>query len=255
MGLVKLDTGFNIQVEFAITPFHKRLIAWLIDLLVCWLYVKLMSLIFHIPSFFIWTGNWHYKEILIGLPVLFYHIACEIIFNGQSVGKMVMQIRVITAQGGQPGISQYMIRWVFRLIDFPLLLLGSIASNDLPWYLFPLIFGGLACVIFTEKSQRIGDLLADTILIDLRNRTSWQDTVFTEVESSYEPRYPMVMQLSDRDINTLKSIIESVKKKNDYELALRISDRIKAKLKMDSDQDPAEFLRTLLKDYNYYSSN
>lgn len=255
MGLVKLDTGFNIQVEFAITPFHKRLIAWLIDLLICWLFVKLMSLIFQIPSFFIWTGNWHYKEILIGLPVLFYHLACEIIFNGQSVGKMIMQIRVITAQGGQPGISQYMIRWVFRLIDFPLLLVGSIATNDLPWYLFPLIFGGLACVIFTERSQRIGDLLADTILIDLRNRTSWEDTVFTEVESSYEPRYPMVMQLSDRDINTLKSIIESVKKKNDYELALRISERIKAKLKMDSEQDPVEFLRTLLKDYNYYSSH
>ncbi|HMF73743.1 MAG TPA: RDD family protein [Flavitalea sp.] len=255
MGLVKLDTGFNIQVEFAITPFHKRLIAWLIDLLVCWLYVKLMSLIFHIPSFFIWTGSWHWREILVGLPVLFYHLICEIVFNGQSVGKMIMNIRIITAQGGQPGISQYMIRWVFRLIDFPLLLLGSLINNDLPWYLFPLLFCGLACVIFTERSQRIGDILADTIIIDLKNNTSWQDTVFTEVESSYTPKYPTVMHLSDRDINTLKSIIESVKRKNDHELAMRISDRIKSKLKIDTDQEPAEFLKTLLKDYNYYSSN
>jgi len=255
MGLVKLDTGFNIQVEFAITPFHKRLIAWLIDLLVCWLFVKLMSLIFQIPSFFIWTGNWNWREILVGLPVLFYHLVCEIVFNGQSVGKMIMNIRIITAQGGQPGISQYMIRWIFRLIDFPLLLLGSLINNDLPWYLFPLLFCGLACVIFTERSQRIGDILADTIIIDLKNNTSWQDTVFTEVESSYTPRYPTVMHLSDRDINTLKSIIESVKRKNDHELAMRISDRIKSKLKIDSDQEPAEFLKTLLKDYNYYSSN
>jgi hypothetical protein len=75
------------------------------------------------------------------------------------------------------------------------------------------------------------------------------------VESSYTPKYPMVMQLSDRDINTLKSIIESVRRKNDSELAMRISDRIKSKLKIDSDQEPAEFLKTLLKDYNYYSSN
>ncbi len=31
MQLVKLDTGFNIEVEFAISPFHKRFFAWLID--------------------------------------------------------------------------------------------------------------------------------------------------------------------------------------------------------------------------------
>jgi hypothetical protein len=63
------------------------------------------------------------------------------------------------------------------------------------------------------------------------------------------------MQLSDRDINTLKSIIESVKRKNDHELAMKISDRIKSKLKIESDFAPLEFLETLLKDYNYYSTN
>ena len=255
MGLIQLDTGFNIQVEFSVTPFHKRLLAWIIDLFVCWVYIKLMSLIFDIPSFYIWTNNWQWQDILIGMPVLFYHLICEIVFNGQSVGKMVMQIRVITAEGGQPAISQYLIRWIFRLIDFPLLLLGSIATNALPWYLFPLIFVGLGCVILTSKSQRIGDLVADTIIIDLKNRTSWEDTVFTELESDYEPRYPMVMQLSDRDINTLKSIIESIKKKSDTDLAFKISERIKSKLNMQSDEEPGEFLKTLLKDYNYYSSH
>jgi len=113
----------------------------------------------------------------------------------------------------------------------------------------------LLCVILTPRSQRIGDLVAGTILIDLKNRTSWEDTVFTQIESTYKPRYPQVMQLSDRDINTLKSIIESVKRKNDYELSMRIADRIRSKLKMDSEQDSLEFLETLLKDYNYYTSS
>jgi hypothetical protein len=61
--------------------------------------------------------------------------------------------------------------------------------------------------------------------------------------------------LSDRDINTLKSIIETVKRKNDYDLSMKIADRIKSKLKMNSDQDSLDFLQTLLKDYNYYSTN
>ena len=79
--------------------------------------------------------------------------------------------------------------------------------------------------------------------------------MFTELESNYQPRYPQVMQLSDRDINTLKSIIQSVRKRNDYELSMRIAERIKSKLKMETDQDSLEFLQTLLKDYNFYSTN
>jgi uncharacterized RDD family membrane protein YckC len=252
---VKLDTGFNIQVEFAISPFHKRLVAWIIDLVICWVYIKLMSALFGFESFFIWTLGFDLKVILISLPVLFYHLACEIAFNGRSPGKMAMNIKVITSEGGQPSVGQYIIRWAFRLLDFPLLIVGAVLTAELPWWTFPLVFSGLACVIFTPKSQRIGDLVADTIIIDLKNRTSWQDTVFTEIDASYQPSYPKVMQLSDRDINTLKSIIETVKKKNDYELAMKISDRIKSKLKMESDRDPLDFLETLLKDYNYYSTN
>ncbi|HUR09974.1 MAG TPA: RDD family protein [Flavitalea sp.] len=254
MLFVKLDTGFNIEVEFPVCPFHKRLFAWIVDLILCWLYVKLMAVIFDIPSFFIWISEMKVKGALISLPVLFYHLYCEIILNGQSIGKMVMGIKVITIEGGQPGFGQYLIRWIFRLFDFPLLLIAAVATNELAWWLFPVVFTGLFCVIFSKRSQRIGDLVAGTMLIDLRNRTSWEDTVFLELEANYQPLYPQVMQLSDRDINTLKSIIETVQRKGDYELSMRIADRIKSKLKMDSDQNSLDFLQTLLKDYNYYST-
>ena len=60
---VKLDTGFNIEVDFAISPFHKRLFAWIIDLLTCWLYIKIVSLIVDVPSFFVWTYTTDVKAI------------------------------------------------------------------------------------------------------------------------------------------------------------------------------------------------
>jgi uncharacterized RDD family membrane protein YckC len=262
MLLVKLDTGFNIEVEFAISPFHKRFFAWLIDITIQVIYVifgsKLMSAIFDD-----WYAN-IWPRIIFMLPYIFYHLVCEITMNGQSLGKMAMGIKVMTELGGQPSFSQYMIRWLFRIIDFPvLIILMLIASIYDPgswrdiglWFMALTGFLGLVCVILTPKSQRIGDLVAGTIIIDLKNRTSWQDTVFTEVEATYQPRYPQVMQLSDRDINTLKSIIETVKRKNDYDLSMKIADRIKSKLKMNSDQDSLDFLQTLLKDYNYYTTN
>ena len=62
------------------------------------------------------------------------------------------------------------------------------------------------------------------------------------------------MQMSDKDINSLKMIIDTIKKNKNHDLAFRIAERIKWKLNMQGDQDAQDFLETLLKDYNYYSS-
>lgn len=253
MLLVKLDTGFNIEVDFAITPFHKRLFAWLIDLVVMTTYLLLAAWLYSD----IFGSTWHDKEwvtFIYILPVLFYHLACEVFLNGQSIGKKALGIKVIAADGGQPSFSQYLIRWIFRLADFPTWLFAAIESRELPWWCAVFVFLGLACVLVTHNSQRIGDLVAGTILIDTRARTSWEDTVFTELEDNYQPRYPQVMKLSDKDINTLKSIINTVKKSGNYDLSMRIGERIRSKLEIESDQDSLDFLETLLKDYNYYST-
>jgi uncharacterized RDD family membrane protein YckC len=253
MPLVKLDTGFNIEVEFAITPFHKRFFAWMIDCVILASYYLLMSkLVGSVLSHRSETKEWIY--VLEGLPPLFYHLICEISMNGQSVGKKAMAIKVITQDGGQPSLSQYLIRWVFRLADFPIWILPSIAFGALPWWCAIFLFGGIACLISTPHTQRIGDLVAGTIIIDTRTHTSWEDTVFTELENNYQPRFPQVMQLTDKDINTLKSIIGTVKKRSDYDLSMRIGERIRSKLRIESDQDSLDFLETLLKDYNYYST-
>jgi uncharacterized RDD family membrane protein YckC len=253
MLLVKLDTGFNIEVEFALSPFHRRFFAWIIDLIIQCVYLWLGAKLLNALTDFSWD-NELWPIVLYLLPFIFYHLVCEITLNGQSIGKMATSIKVMTLQGGQPSLSQYLIRWMFRIIDFPILLFFGVLQGYINWWVVLFLFAGLICTIVTSKSQRVGDLVAGTILIDLKNRTSWQDTVFTEVEATYQPRYPQVMQLSDRDINTLKNIIETVKKRNDYDLSLKIAERIQSKLKMNSDQDSLEFLQTLLKDYNYYST-
>jgi uncharacterized RDD family membrane protein YckC len=252
MSLVKLDTGFNIEIDFAITPFHKRMFAWVIDIVLIsaywWLLVKLVSMVYGRPENFP-----YWLWIIAETPPFFYHFVCEATLNGQSIGKKAMNIQVIALDGGQPTISQYLIRWMFRAVDFPVIILGAVATSELPWWCTIFLFTGIGCVIISQNSQRIGDLVAGTIIIDKKNRTSWQDTVFTELETGYQPRFPQVMQLSDKDVNTLKSIIESVKKNSNYDLSMRIAERIKSKLNIDSDQDSLDFLETLLKDYNFYT--
>jgi uncharacterized RDD family membrane protein YckC len=250
---VKLDTGFNIEVDFMIAPFIKRFFAWIMDLVIIFAYYVIGNRL----MMMIQGPGWEiqiWELVLFGLPPLFYHLLCETFLNGQSIGKKALNIKVISADGGQPSVSQYLIRWVFRLVDFPIWVFFTIANGELPWWCAAFLFGGAACLIATPYSQRIGDIVAGTILIDTRTRTSWEHTVFTELTDNYQPRYPQVMQLSDKDINTLKSIINAVRKKNDYDLSIRIAARIRSKLQIADDQDSLDFLQTLLRDYNYYST-
>src|SRR5688500_6650474 len=108
MLLVKLDTGFNIEVEFAISPFHKRFFAWLIDLIIQIVYVIFGSKLLDALIGRDWNDN-TWPIILFLLPYIFYHLVCEIMMNGQSVGKMAMAIKVMTHTGSQPSLSQFMI--------------------------------------------------------------------------------------------------------------------------------------------------
>ncbi len=238
MLVVKLDTGFNIEVDFPIAPFHRRLFAWITDVLVLLSYMWVMAIILSNAIGGDWADKYTWVYVIYFLPFFLYHLVLEYFLNGQSLGKRALRIKVITLEGGQPSLSQYLIRWLFRSID-----------------IVPFLLPGFFSILLSQRSQRIGDLIAGTIVIDTRASTSWQDTIFTEIETTYKPKYPQVMQLTDKDINTLKSIINAVKKRNDYELAHRIAERIQSKLNMQADEDSLAFLQRLMKDYNYYSTN
>src|SRR5205085_11250809 len=118
-------------------------------------------------------------------PIVFYDLLSEVLLNGQSFGKRVRGIKVISLSGQQASFSQYLIRWVFRLIDF------TITSNLL----------GLTLVAATEKHQRLGDIIAGTVLVKTNPRTSAEDTWYQATDAtSHSVSYPEVINLKDRDI-------------------------------------------------------
>jgi uncharacterized RDD family membrane protein YckC len=269
MGVIKVPTTFNIDVEFEIPEFYRRLIALIIDILILFCYLKIAERVFYT----IWRNSdqrsldtqynlMAVKLILFLLPIILYHLILEITMNGQSVGKKIMSIKVVNENGGRPGISQFLIRWLLRDVWFFLLFVLAVAAtqtNDKNEGVFMIIFVlayflvDLILVISSKKSQRIGDILAHTILIRTNTRTSIEETVFQEVSDTYTPLFPQIMQLSDKDINAIKSILETAKKKGDFNMAANASEKIKAHLKIDSPMSPFDFLEVLLKDYNYLS--
>ena len=180
--------------------------------------------------------------------------------NGQSVGKKIMGLRVVNENGGRASISQFLIRWLLRDIWF-LFLLGiglqgagrSAESIFIILAVLAYFISEVVLVISSKKGQRIGDILAKTILIRTNRQSSIEETVFQEVADTYTPSFPQIMRLSDRDINAIKTILETARKKGDMDMAAAASEKIKTHLKIDSQLSPFEFLDILLKDYNYLS--
>ena len=185
--------------------------------------------------------------------------------NGQSIGKKIMRLRVVDEKGGRPGISQYLIRWLLRLSDVWIAYLvlflaynprffGSIESAFVIIGALAFLITDIILVITTKKGQRIGDILAHTILIRINPSADIEDTVFQEVADNYVPVFPGIMRLSDKDINAIKSILDTARKKGDFNLAANASEKIKRHLNINSTLSPFDFLDTALKDYNYLST-
>ena len=135
MSVIKVPTNFNIDVEFEIPEFYRRLISLLIDVVIEYFYLRIAGEIYtSIARNSGWNTDTQYNLQAVGLllllPVLLYHIIMEITMNGQSIGKKVMGIRVVNEIGGRPGISQFLIRWLLRVSDLWIaLLLFLIISN------------------------------------------------------------------------------------------------------------------------------
>ena len=271
MAAIKVPTSFNIDVEFDIPEFYRRLISLLIDMVILFCYLKIAvvilksiakgSNIFDADTSF----NLQAIALILLLPLFIYHIVLEITMNGQSIGKKIMGIRVVHENGGRSSISQFLIRWLLRVSDVWIVVLliflasGGGFQNQTTETTF-VVLGALGflitdiiLVITSKKGQRIGDILARTILIRTSRQGSIEETVFQEVADDYTPSFPQIMQLSDRDINAIKTILETSRKKGDMEMAAAASEKIKTHLKIESGIAPFEFLDILLKDYNYLS--
>ena len=262
MSIIKVPTSFNIDVEFEIPEFYRRLIALLIDALILFFYLKIAGKIFE-NIYGLDESGYRALFYLVWIPPFVYHLVMEITMDGQSVGKKIMSLKVVNENGGRPSISQFLIRWMVRDIWFIMILqvgiyngfFGSRAEGIfLILFVIAYFVAEIVLVVASKKSQRIGDTLAHTILIRTNARTGIEETVFQEVADSYKPAFPQIMHLSDKDINAIKSILETARKKDDFNMAATACEKIKSHLKINSEMSPFDFLDVLLKDYNYLST-
>lgn len=245
MTQLSINTTQNVNINFIAASVGDRILAQLLDLLVKIAYgvfVFFVVQIFGLENLFQNLDQWSIIAIIsiIGLPVMFYSIVQESLWEGQTIGKKIMKLKVIKLDGYQASFGDYLIRWLFRLVEI------SIGYGVI----------GLIAIVSSKKNQRLGDMAAGTAIITLKNNININHTIIQDINADYVPTYPLVIKLSDNDVRIVKETFEAAIIQRDYVTIVKLREKIVnvTGIKNQSGTD-SDFIRTLLKDYNYYTQN
>lgn len=126
-----------------------RFLAWLVDLLCIVVVMTAFGWLTSLLGLLSWNIAGAVSAIGYFVISIGYGIACEWGWRGQTIGKKVLRLRVVDAEGMRLQFNQIVTRNLLRFVD-------SLPATYL--------VGGLVCW-FSPKCQRLGDIAANTVVI------------------------------------------------------------------------------------------
>lgn len=149
-----IETPEGVELDFRLSGINARALAWIIDTFIRFDLLLVLS----IPLISVGEFGIGVYLILIFLIEWFYPVIFEVLSNGMTPGKRAIGIRVMHYNGSPIGWPASITRNLLRLIDFlPL------------FYIF-----GLASMALNRHFQRLGDLVAGTLVVYCETDHNWQ---------------------------------------------------------------------------------
>ncbi|MCT4581919.1 MAG: RDD family protein [Flavobacteriales bacterium] len=245
MKNIEVITAHNVVIQYEIAPVFYRILAFLLDALILffyWLFALFLMSAFTIGSLNFFDGADSLAVlffVLLLIPMFFYSFFMETFFAGQTVGKMVLGLRVINVNGATPSIGDLFLRWSFRLLEV-VISAGSIA---------------ILSMLVNEKKQRLGGIVSNTLVIQLKSSNSYSIRNILSLKSieNHKVTYPNVVQFTDEDVLLIKNSLErqnKFKNKAHNEVLLTLSKKSSQKLNLEQEpKNKIKFLKTIVQDY------
>lgn len=162
---IQIVTPENISFEYQIAGPFRRLPAYLIDFAIRFGVVVVAGL-----ALVIGLGFMRAEGIGVGLSLVlwfllswFYGGLFETFWNGQTPGKRLLGLRVLSAEGQPVTPLQAILRNVLRAVDC--MPLCPIPGSEALMPVLPLYMFGLLACSMNHRNQRLGDLAVGTIVV------------------------------------------------------------------------------------------
>ena len=253
MSTIRIHTAQNVTLEYEVASVGERIVAALIDylVLIAW-FIACGALFTAIAS----ADKGPHKNaasgddatslgiivilVLVGAPYVFYNLICEVFFNGQSVGKKARHLKVMRLDGTAPRLSDYLLRWLLRLIDTGL-------------------FGGLVAVLTISASgrgQRLGDMAAGTTVVSLRPRAQYGMPMAAAINSplDYQVVFPQVSLLADHDVALVRQLVQQAAARSNFTIINEVATKVKTLTGIQTNMQDVPFLQTVLRDHAHLAS-
>ncbi|MEM9919883.1 MAG: RDD family protein [Bacteroidota bacterium] len=243
MRTIDITTTQNVTIEYELASLRDRIFAYIIDaLIVGVIYLVLLLTIINALQDIVYGSSLNVAFLNQFLPLglfIFYQLFSEILADGQSWGKKALGIKVVRLDGKEPGLSDFLLRAIFHMVD-------TVAS-----------MGIVAAMLISSSSkhQRLGDMTANTTVIKVKFslRFRLEDILKINSLEDYEPSYPEVRQLREKDMLLIKTIISRYRKYRNPAHQKVVNELVDKLVKqMELTEPPAnkiDFLKTLIRDY------
>ncbi len=235
MDNFQIETAQNVNILQNVAGVGERILAYLIDGLLMGFYIFMVILLFSgvdlADDYVMIVG------LTIGLPLFLYHLLWETLWNGRSPGKAAMNLRVVKLDGSKPAFSNYLLRWLLRIIDI------TATSGAL----------AVVTILLNGKGQRIGDLAAATTVITEKQTVTFSQTILADIPENYEPNYPQVTVFSDSEMQTIKNVFTEARYNGNHNVILKLANRVSKVMEVKLEETPIKFIDKVIKDYNYYT--
>ena len=237
MRTIEITTTQNVTIEYELASVRERILAFGIDFVLIWILILVIQLVIVMvmPNQFMQVA----LMANIFIIFMFYAPVMEIFGNGRSPGKRALGLRVVRVDGMEAAVADYLIRWTFRMVDI-YLSLGSVAS---------------LLISSTHKAQRLGDFLANTTVIKVRQRghLGFNDILRIRSLENYVPVYPGIRMAAEADMLLVKNVLDRYASYPNaaHRVALKnMEEAMRRRLGLTQPTgDPVVFLRTLISDY------
>lgn len=238
MDNFQIETAQNVSIYQNVAGIGERILAFLIDFLVMVAYAILSTVL--IAAFEVNPSDqWEIISfiMILGLPVFLYHLFFETFWDGRSLGKSVMKLRVVKLDGSKPGFGSYFVRWIMRIVDISLMS-GALAT---------------VTILLNEKGQRLGDMAAGTTVISEKKKARLSDTLLVEIPKDYVPLYPQVTVFTDKDMQRIKTVYSDARSQANHNVIVKLAKKMQEMMSITPEEKPIEFVDRVISDYNYYT--